>query len=69
MFSVRQIHDPDHAAEREGSMGSSQGLHVEQFAVGCLFAMKGLAIPGSDPTILNPYVQLRFPLGNPGTGA
>jgi hypothetical protein len=50
-------------------MGSSQGLHVEQFAVGCLLAMKGLAIPGSHPTILNPDVHLRLPLGNPGAGA
>jgi hypothetical protein len=40
MFPVRQIHDPDHAAEREGPMGSSQTLHVEQFTIGCLLAMK-----------------------------
>ncbi len=49
-------------------MGRGQCLHVEQFAVGRLLAMKRPAIPGGHPTILNPHVQLRRPLRNPGTG-
>jgi hypothetical protein len=40
MLPVRQIHNPDHGAEREGAMSRSQCFHVEQFAIGCLFSMK-----------------------------
>lgn len=63
MFAVRQIDDANHTPERDRPMRSRQPFHIEDLAVRGLPPMKLFAIPGSNPAILDPNIQLYLPLG------
>src|SRR4026208_2438988 len=58
MLAIREVHNPDNAAEGHGPVGCSQRVHIEQFPVGGLPPMKLLAVPGGNPTVLDPDVKL-----------
>src|SRR5262249_15060821 len=69
VLAVCKIDDPYDAAKRHGPVGGGQRVHIENFTVGRLSAMKLLAVPGSYPAVLYPRVKLSLSFWNPGTGA
>jgi len=68
MLAIRKVYNPNNAAEGHRPMGCSQRVHIEQFPVGGLPSMKLFAIPGGNPTVLDPDVKFGITLWNPGTG-
>jgi hypothetical protein len=67
MPSIGQVDDSYDATEWHGSVGGSQCLHVEDFAVCRLPPMKLLPVPGGDTTISNADIKSGITFWNPRT--
>lgn len=65
MLSVREIHHSDNTAQWHRSVSGGQGIHVEQFAVCGLPAVKLLAIPGSHAAVLDADVEFGISFWDP----
>src|SRR5574341_703685 len=68
VLPVRQIHHANHASQGKGPMRRGQGLHIEQFSIRSLLTVELLAIPGGEPPIFQPDIQLGLTLWDPGAG-
>ena len=68
MFSVVHIDDPHHTPKRHRSMGGRQSFHVEDLSIRSLPPVELLAIPRSNPPVLDAHIKLRIALRDPSTG-